>query len=60
VYESEKKKIRGRKNAKTRKNEGPRARYQTKVIKSEKDVLGMGRHERIRKRESPVHTLDFP
>ena len=34
---------------------------QTKVVKSEKkDVLGMGRHERIRKRESPVHTLDFP
>ena len=48
-----------RKREKTR-LEGPRARYQTKVIKSEKDVLGMGRHERIRKRESPVHTLDFP
>jgi hypothetical protein len=42
---------------------GPHPVYQnnqTKVIKSEKDVLGMGRHERIRKRESPVHTLDFP
>ena len=70
MYESEKKKIRGRKNAKTRKNEATtrttdegRARYQTKVDqiqKRTKDVLGMGRHERIRKRESPVHTLDFP